>query len=360
MDSRIRVAVLFGGKSAEHEVSIRSAESVIGALDTSRYDVIPIGIDRSGGWHVKEEAMALLSGEERVALINNEGRNHLVAIESGKDEGPVDVVFPVLHGPYGEDGAVQGLLELARVPYVGADVLGSAVGMDKDVMKRLLEHAGIPTTAFRVFRRAESAESSFETLKAELGLPLFVKPANLGSSVGINRCESTAAFKDAVREAFSYDSKILVESDANGREIECSVLGNDDPIASIPGEIKPAKGFYSYEAKYVDENGAELLIPAPLDEEITDRVRSRAIEAYQALCCSGMARVDMFINNDTILVNEINTIPGFTSISMFPKLWEATGISYTDLLTRLIELAMDRHRKKSELKNEYPDRLSTM
>jgi D-alanine-D-alanine ligase len=262
------------------------------------------------------------------------------------------VVFPVLHGPYGEDGSVQGLCRLANLPCVGAGILGSAVGMDKDVMKRLLRDAGIPIARFVTVFRGR-AEPAFAALSADLGTPLFVKPANLGSSVGISRVQTAAEYRLALDAAFEYDTKVVVEECIVGREIECAVLGNTEPQASVPGEIVTGGShtFYDYEAKYIDEKGAELRIPAPLDERVAERVRETAIRAFTVLCCEGMARVDMFLRDSgEVLVNEINTIPGFTKISMYPKLWEASGISYSQLVDRLIGLAIERHETERKLK----------
>jgi D-alanine-D-alanine ligase len=262
--------------------------------------------------------------------------------------GKLDVIFPALHGPYGEDGTVQGLLKLADIPFVGADVTGSAIGMDKDVMKRLLREAGIPTARFLVVRRRGGLV--YDEATSRLGSPLFVKPANLGSSVGITKVRDERQFETAMDLAFSYDTKVIVEESISGLEIECSVLGNEDPVASLPGQVIPRHEFYSYEAKYIDEEGAVLKIPADLDRETVECVQRLAIEAFQTLCCEGMARVDFFVTDTgTILVNEINTIPGFTQISMYPKLWEASGLTYGELLDRLIELALERHKRGRSL-----------
>lgn len=269
-------------------------------------------------------------------------------------KGQIDVAFPVLHGPFGEDGSVQGLLKLANIPFVGASILGSAVGMDKDIMKRILRDAGIPIADFVSFAKNQLNRVNYEEIVGKLRLPLFIKPANLGSSVGISKVENDSEFKEAVIKAFEYDRKIIVEESISGREIECAVLGNDDPIASVPGEVKSnneAHGFYSYDAKYVDENGAALEIPAELERKTTEEIKNMAIETFKALCCEGMARVDFFLKpNNEIIVNEINTIPGFTRISMYPKLWEASGKSYTELITDLIELATQRHEEEKKLK----------
>lgn len=364
MSEKIRVGVLFGGKSAEHEVSLESAKNVVEAIDNSRYEVVLIGIDRGGTWHLStpshlyvEAAGAVLTAltvgdaDEGVTLVQRDaGGAQLVRSSDNQRLEALDVVFPVLHGPFGEDGTIQGMLKLADIPFVGAGVLGSAVAMDKDVMKRLLREAGIPTPDSLAFSRS-GADIEYDAVVDRLGLPVFVKPANMGSSVGVSRVDDRGMFVDAVELAFRYDRKILIEADAAGREIEVSVLGNDDPVASVPGEIVPNHEFYTYEAKYIDEHGAGLVIPADLPDAVVHKVQALAIQAFKALCCEGMARVDCFLRgDDELLVNEINTIPGFTRISMYPKLWEATGISYTELIDRLIQLAFERHRREQRLK----------
>jgi D-alanine-D-alanine ligase len=355
MKQKQRVGILFGGKSAEHEVSLQSAVSVVDAIDRDRYEVVLIGIDRQGRWFIDQKARELLPGVpsiggEEVALLSRDGSSSLVAIDTRDSLGEVDVVFPVLHGPYGEDGSVQGLLKLAGVPFVGAGILGSAVGMDKDVMKRLLRDAGIPIAAFTVLNPGSDIAASCARAVKDLGLPLFVKPANMGSSVGVCKAHDAKEVEEAVNVAFRYDSKVIVEEYVEGREIECSVLGNRNPIASVPGEIRPLEEFYSYSAKYLDENGAELIIPADLGSSQIERIRQISLDSFVALCCSGMARVDMFLTpDDRLVVNEINTIPGFTKISMYPKLWEASGIGFTELISKLIELSVDRHREESSL-----------
>jgi D-alanine-D-alanine ligase len=364
MARKIRVGILFGGRSAEHEVSLQSAKNIIDAIDTDKYEVVLIGIDKKGQWHLNEESRFLLpatesglpelpESSENLALVPGNQDEQLVALSGQQRLGSLDVIFPVLHGPFGEDGTVQGLLKLANVAFVGAGVLGSAVGMDKDVMKRLLRDAGIPIARFIAASRYSSQEIDFDYARAQLGLPLFIKPANLGSSVGIHKIKNRQEFDSAIRYAFNYDNKILIEEYINGREIECSVLGNDNPIASVPGEILPRHEFYSYEAKYLDENGAVLEIPAKLPTETSERIRQLAIKTFSALCCEGMARVDFFLkNHEEIIVNEINTIPGFTRISMYPKLWEATGISYSELIDKLIQLAIERFEREKRLKTE--------
>jgi len=362
MAKKIRVGILFGGRSAEHEVSLQSAKNIIDAIDTNKYDVVLIGIDKKGQWHLNEQSRFLLPAVEsglpelpekgeNLALVPGNEKEQLVALSGQQKLGPLDVIFPVLHGPFGEDGTVQGLLKLANVACVGAGVLGSAVGMDKDVMKRLLRDAGVPIPRFIAINKYSSKQIGFDEAQAELGLPLFVKPANLGSSVGISKVKDREEFERAVREAFDYDQKILIEECIKGREIECSVLGNDNPIASVPGEILPHREFYSYEAKYLDEDGAALEIPANLGPETSERIRQLAIKTFAVLCCEGMARVDFFLRNgEEIMVNEINTIPGFTRISMYPKLWEASGVPYSELIEKLIQLALERFQREQRLK----------
>ncbi|HEX5340249.1 MAG TPA: D-alanine--D-alanine ligase [Gammaproteobacteria bacterium] len=364
-NQRIRVGILFGGKSAEHEISLLSAKNVIDAIDKSKYQPVLIGIDKSGRWLMNEPSNMLLNtGNPKLIALNKadsesvtlapQSEGKLVKLDSGAIGQTVDVVFPILHGPLGEDGTIQGLLKLAGVPFVGAGVLGSAVGMDKDVMKRLLRDAGIPVSKFQVFRRGETID--FESVTRELGLPVFVKPANLGSSVGISKTKDKAEFEKAVRVAFRYDSKILIEETIKGREIECAVLGNESPQASVPGEIVPNHEFYSYDAKYIDENGARLEAPAQLDTDTVTRVQALAIRTFKTLNCEGMGRVDLFLKSDgSLLVNEINTIPGFTRISMYPRLWALSGLSYTDLISRLIQLAMERFAHEQTLSTTHED-----
>jgi len=368
MPSKLRVGIIFGGRSGEHEVSLQSAKNVISALDRKKYEVVLIGIDKEGGWYLQSDAQFLLKGkdqkliqlnksEDEVGLLPMPREANLISLTGKRKIGQLDVIFPVLHGPYGEDGTIQGLLEMANIPYVGAGVLGSSLSMDKDVMKRLLREAGISIAKFLTFEREdyEKGEITFARVSKEVGSPFFVKPANLGSSVGITKVKKKSKFRSALKEAFSYDNKILIEENIEGREIECSVLGNEDPIASVPGEIIPRHEFYSYEAKYVDEKGAALDIPAKISQKLKNKVQRLALLAFKVLCCSGMARVDFFIRKVTeeVILSEINTIPGFTKISMYPKLWEASGISYQELIDRLIQLAIERHKRKGSLKVSY-------
>lgn len=341
---KIRVGLVFGGKSGEHEVSVRSAASIYRALDKNKYEVDLVGVDHMGRWHLvnqewlpKGAEMKSLPGGDK-ALIPQEER--------------VDVFFPIIHGTFGEDGSLQGLFELLNVAYVGAGVLGSAVGMDKDVMKRLLMQAGIPVAKFVAIRRIMAPRNKAEIKK--LGWPVFVKPANLGSSVGVSKAKSWSELTKAMGLALQYDTKVLIEEQIVGREIECSVLGNDRPQASLPGEVIPQGEFYDYQAKYIDENRARLVVPADLTDSQIKKIQSLAVKAFHALGCEGMARVDMFLQpNGKIILNEINTLPGFTSISMYPKLWAASGMSYPQLLDKLIHLALERKSQRDKLKRNY-------
>jgi D-alanine-D-alanine ligase len=355
VERRRRVAVLFGGRSSEHEISCLSARSVIDALDPATTEVVPIGIARDGRWHVLSGPPALPSETGRMPEIGvdegsiariagDDGRPALVLADGSRRD--VDVVFPVLHGPRGEDGAIQGLLELAGVPYVGAGVLGSALGMDKAVQKVLWVAEGLPVVPHVVVREPEWRDDPEGVIarSLSLGLPVFTKPASLGSSVGISKATDEEQLVAGVERAFGFERKVLVEQGIeHAREIECAVLGNDDPVASVCGEVVPkGHAFYDYDAKYLDEHGAELLIPAPIAPDAAARIQRLAVAAYTAVSCAGMARVDFFIHDDDVWINEINTIPGFTSISMYPKLWEASGVPYGELVQRLLDLAVER------------------
>jgi D-alanine-D-alanine ligase len=361
MRNKTRVAVLFGGRSAEHEVSLQSARNVLDAIDADKYETVLIGIDRAGAWFLNEDSISLLNADDprlitlnksnqAVSLVPSDKSGMLVDLQGSATLPAIDVIFPVLHGPYGEDGSVQGLAKLANVACVGSGILGSAIAMDKDVSKRLLRDAGIPVARHICLRRNELSSEISRHLEQKFGYPLYVKPANMGSSVGVVKVSHPAELAAAVATALQYDTKVVVEETINGREIECSVLGNDEPSASAVGEIGTADGFYSYEKKYIDEDGAELIIPASLAPATLARVQQTAIAAFKALESRGMARVDMFLTpNDEIYVNEINTIPGFTAISMYPKLWRESGLSYTDLIDRLIQLALEEHAEKNRL-----------
>lgn len=351
MQNKIRVGILFGGQSAEHEISILSARNVLAALDRSRFEPVLVGIDKAGQWLVQDERRLIESSRDPRQVRIEPGLPAPIEVAAGK----VDVVFPVLHGTLGEDGAMQGLLEVAGVPYVGAGVLGSAVGMDKDVMKRLLRDAGLPIADFRTVRRerfAADAKACCDELLA-LGLPLFAKPANAGSSVGVRKVTDASQLQPAIEHALRFDVKAVVEQGIAGREIELAVLGGDPPQVSIAGEIvvEHADGFYSYEAKYLDEKGARLEMPARLDDAQLAAARQLALRTFEVLECEGMARVDLFLTPDgRFYVNEINTIPGFTTISMYSKMWAATGVSYPELLDRLIALALERHAARQQLR----------
>jgi D-alanine-D-alanine ligase len=357
---RLRVGILFGGRSGEHEVSLASAASVIRALDPEKYEAVPVGIDKDGRWLVSAKSHKLLQdvlkSGNRVLLPADPGAATLVPLGSGAGQPsvPVDVVFPVLHGTFGEDGTVQGLLELANLPYVGAGVLASAVGMDKDVQKRLFEQAGLPVAPFIVFRRSEWEQNRDDIatdVTTQLRLPLFVKPAAAGSSLGMTKVTTREQLPEAIDLAAQFGMKVIVERGVDAREIEVSVLGNDDIRASIPGEIVPHRDYYDYKAKYI-ESGTQLVIPAELTEKQVKTFQEYAVKAFRCIDGTGMARCDFFLEKRTnkIYVNELNTIPGFTSISMYPKLWEASGLPYPKLIDELIALALELHRQKSKTK----------
>ena len=370
MRKKVKIGLIFGGRSGEHEVSLQSAQGVMGAIDREKYEIVPIGITQEGRWLAAGDPMkALTSGEvaqsNPAALLAEPSQRGLMRLETQGQEqalkaievSQIDVAFPILHGPYGEDGTVQGLLELAGIPYVGAGVLASAVGMDKVVFKDVARAHGLPVPAFVAVKRKEwdrEPEQVVTRAEAELGYPCFVKPANLGSSVGISKAHTRAELRQALAEAARYDRKLLVEEAIDAREIEVSVLGNDEPIASVPGEILPSAEFYDYAAKYLDAE-SELLIPAPIPPEMAERIRELAVKAYLAIDCAGMARVDFLLDRQTnkVYLNEVNTLPGFTPVSMYPKLWEATGISYPELIERLVELALERHADKSRSATSY-------
>jgi D-alanine-D-alanine ligase len=367
--AKLRVGLLFGGRSVEHDVSIVSARSILAALDQSRYDVSLLAIDVDGRWHLADAETALADVAEARCVIlpadptlatlvaSNEGSAS--TLDALGDSAQLDVIFPIVHGRGGEDGALQGLLELAEVPYVGSGVMSSAMQMDKDIAKRLLSAAGLSVTPWITFGGFELDQrglpAAADRAEADLGFPVFVKPANSGSSIGIARAESIPELIAALADAQRYDRKVIVETAIDAREVEVAVLGNDTPEASIPGEIRAAKAFYDYDAKYVDE-ATELIIPADLDASQSEAIRATAIRAYQTLEAEGMARVDFLIDRETgqFYVNELNSLPGFTSVSMYPKLWEGTGLSYPALLDRLIELALERHDRRSKLETHPP------
>lgn len=363
MPDKIRVGVLCGGRSSEHKVSLHSAQSIINNLDTSKYEVVPIGITPEGQWLLFEsldflenkndsQHIQLKAEGKPVSILPWGSQVRLIDLSSYEPlKTSIDVIFPVLHGPYGEDGSIQGLLKLTQIPYVGPGILGSALAMDKDAAKRIMKEAGIPTAHFVALHKEEIEDVSFDELQNKLGTPLFVKPANQGSSVGIQKIDSASELKTALHEAFSFDRKVIVEEYIEGREIECSVLGNYKPLASLPGEIIATKDFYTYEAKYLEENEAKLIVPAKLPDHVVRDIQILAIKAFKTLCCEGMARCDFFLAGENeIYINEVNTIPGFTKISMYPKLWDASGLPFPKLLDKLIGLAFERKQQQDILK----------
>jgi D-alanine-D-alanine ligase len=367
-EHKLKIAVLFGGRSGEHEVSLMSARSVLSVLDPDKYDVTQIGITHEGTWITGRQTLDVMSGEakgeqENVILPGDPSRPGLYRLhKTAHGElfellNHLDVVFPVLHGTYGEDGTLQGLLEMADIAYVGAGVTGSAVGMDKGVFKDVMRAIGIPVVESIIVIRSEierDMDDIIQRAEAVSAYPLFTKPANLGSSVGITKCNSRGDLSEGLLEAAAYDRRVLIERGLNAREIEVSVLGNDQPEASLPGEILPSREFYSYESKYIDGTSG-LLIPAPIPSEVTEQVQRDAVKAYRAIDCAGMARVDFLLDKDTgnLYLNELNTIPGFTQISMYPKLWQASGIQYTQLVDRLIDLAMERKEDRDRTERRF-------
>jgi D-alanine-D-alanine ligase len=365
---RIRIGLIFGGRSGEHEVSLMSARSVRAALDPGKYDIVMIGITKSGRWITGDVAAALESGDlensPSATLLPDPESSKLMELQLEASQpaklsvvAELDVVFPVLHGPYGEDGTVQGLLELAGIPYVGAGVVGSATGMDKAIFKAVMVAHGIPILPWKLVLASEWREQPNQILNSieqALSYPVFTKPANLGSSVGIRRCENRQELQAGLNEAAAFDRRLIVEQGINGRELEVSVLGNDQPVASVVGEIKPRRTFYDYVAKYVSDD-SELMIPAEISPELSSNIRDMAIRAFRAIDCAGLARADFLLDKDdgSLYINELNTIPGFTRISMYPKLWEASGLSYSQLLDRLVELALERSAEKAKLLTTY-------
>lgn len=370
MSNKIRVGVAFGGRSSEHEVSLRSAKSVMIAIDRDKFEVVPIGITKEGKWILHNQALSILIGlsdqkklpadfvaENADANAPLEAETSASIMPTSSELQPIDVVFPVMHGPYGEDGTIQGLLEMANVPYVGTGVLASAVGMDKILFKDVMKANGIPVAPYWHCLRSQwqkSPEAVLDAIEQALPYPVFTKPPNMGSSVGISKCDNRDELRKGLNEAARFDRKLLVEMGVlNVREIEVSVMGNDAPLASVPGEIVPNHEFYDYASKYLGsaDNDSKLLIPAPLSPLKTDEIRTLAIQTFRAIDGSGLSRVDFLMNRETeeIFINEVNTMPGFTSISMYPKMWEATGIGYSELITRLIEFAIERHADRAKI-----------
>ncbi len=360
-----KVALIFGGKSAEHEVSLRSAKNVADALDKDQFTPVLIGISKEGGWYrfpdtkvfaetTKIVDSLLPTNAEPVTLLTHNGKPSLYSLRDHSHT-PLDIAFPIMHGTMGEDGTIQGWFKMVQLPFVGCGVWSSAAGMDKEIMKRLLAVAKIPNARYRLLTPFQ--ENRYDDIVAELGSPFFIKPANAGSSVGVHKIKSADDFNDKLQDAFQFDSKVLAEEFIQGREIECSVMGpNHAPKASLPGEVIPQHEFYSYEAKYIDENGALLKIPAELPPNTTAAIQKMAEHTYQAMGCDGLTRVDFFIKpNGDLFINEINTIPGFTKISMYPKMWEASGLSYKELITQLIQLGLEKFSSEQQLKTSYLD-----
>jgi D-alanine-D-alanine ligase len=365
LDTRTSLALLFGGRSPEHRISIRSARNILRAIDRERFSVVVIGLDPSGQFvHLPESALANAAGEQvdwsqgrALALVPGRPAAPLIYLDSNEAPPPVSVVFPITHGPYGEDGSLQGVLRHLGLPFVGPDVLGSAVCMDKDVAKRLLLQADLLTAAFRCFHHHEREAIDFFAVANQLGLPLFIKPANMGSSVGVAKAHDQPSFEAAIAEAFRYDSKVIVEAYIEGRELECAVMGNGILATTSVGEVGMSQGFYSYDAKYQSPDAAQVLIPAPdLDDQTLAKLVLVAKSAYQSLACEGMARVDMFLTQEgAVYVNEINTLPGFTDISMYPQLWDHAGTPYMALITALVELALERGVREGGLARSFED-----
>lgn len=356
----MKLGILCGGKSAEHDISLRSAYNLYnGLLESDHIEPVLIAISREGHWMYRPDGQLLQLAENTsqptihpdttAVFLPPSSQGQLWELGGGKLPFQLDVIFPILHGPLGEDGAMQGLLKISETPFIGPDVLGSAVGMDKDIMKKLLIEAGIAIGPY-VSLRASDKALSFAEAQSTLGIPMYIKPANMGSSVGITKVTTQEEWQPALNEAFKYDSKIVIEQNIVGRELECAVLGNEFPEASTVGEIEPVTDFYDYEAKYLNDQDAKLNIPAELDDETLARIQAEAIKTYKALECAGLGRVDVFLtDNGDILVNEINTLPGFTNISMYPKLWEYSGLSYVNLIEKLAHHAIDRHTKQQKI-----------
>ena len=377
MAKKLRVGVIFGGRSGEHEVSIRSAASVIESIDRTKYEVVPVAISREGKWLSPADAFHLLPSTAQTALPGKLAADvrdavtilgdpsHTGLLSFDRNGGPVssqklDVVFPVLHGPFGEDGTLQGLLEMANIPYVGCGVLASACGMDKVAMKLLFLQAGLPMCKYVWFLRSQwqkDRNAIVRTIKRKIGLPCFVKPANLGSSVGVSRANDKESLERAVNLAAQYDRKIVVEEAVDAREIECAVIGNDEPQASLPGEYvihDNSAGFLDYTEKYTKTGNVEFVVPAPISKPLATRIQKMALTAFQSIDGAGLARVDFFLkrHSNELLINELNTMPGLTEVSGYPKMWTASGLSYTEMLNVLIELALERHREKASNKTE--------
>lgn len=367
---KTKVAIIFGGRSAEHEISILSAQNIVAAIDPEQYQAILVGIDPNGRWLLNNEAEALLNYSE-LSQVSDAYQDYEVCLSTSVSGGTktgrlihlnktapdieLDVLFPVLHGPYGEDGAIQGLAKLANLPCVGPGILSSSAAMDKDICKKLLQNADLDVAPYLVFRKDQVNDTLIQQAIDQLKFPIFVKPANMGSSIGVSKAGNLTQLKQAISDAFQYDLKIILETTIKGREIECAVLGNSHGkvIASTAGEITSETAFYSYQTKYIDETGAKLKIPAELSSALLKKIQDTSIKAFKTLECNGMARVDMFVNEDEIIINELNTIPGFTKISMYPALWQASGLDYSALVSKLISLAMEDFEMQRGLKSTH-------
>ncbi len=358
---KLNLGLIFGGRSGEHEVSLQSARSIANTVNREKYNLYLIAIDKQGTWYLADEKDYLdhaddpssislkVRKEQQVALVPAKNSNILLRLSDGRKLVSLDVVFPIIHGTFGEDGALQGFMAMLNIPCVGADVLGSAVGMDKLIAKELLIRAGIPVASYVSVDSGMEIDKAVSKAETQLGFPVFVKPACSGSSVGVYKAANSKELKETVQKALRFDRHVLIEEAVKGREIECAILGNEELIASVPGEIIPRHAFYSYEAKYIDTEGAQLDMPAKIPGDTAKQVQELAKRAYRSLSCSGMARVDMFLKeNGEVVLNEINTLPGFTKISMYPKLMELSGVSYPELIDRLVELAIKRHRQQEQ------------
>jgi D-alanine-D-alanine ligase len=356
---KLNLGLIFGGRSGEHEVSLQSAKSIAGAVNKDKFNLLLLAVDKKGNWYLvdsnnyleNEDDPAKISlrvtADQQITLAPHDNSNRIVRIRDGKELGSLDVAFPIIHGTFGEDGSLQGYLSMLNIPCVGADVLGSAAGMDKLIAKKLLISEGIPVADYMAADKNSDISEVSENASAKFGFPLFVKPACSGSSVGVYKAMNEKELSESIAKALEFDAHVLIEKAIIGREIECSVLGNDILIASIPGEVITRHEFYSYEAKYIDANGAQLDMPAKVDSLTAGRIKDLACRSYKALSCSGMARVDMFLTeNGELIMNEINTLPGFTKISMYPKLIGLSGISYSELIDKLVELAIERHNER--------------
>ena len=355
MSEKLNIAILYGGRSVEHEISIRSAKNVVANIDTDSYSIVLLGIDKNGSWHLNKTIDDEIKSGASVSISLDVSAPNLIENKTGRTI-KIDVVFPVLHGTDGEDGSIQGLFSSLNLPVLGSGVLGSAVSMDKIISKKILKECGIPVAAYLEFSKSQKSTIQFENIVNEVGLPFMIKSAALGSSVGVSLIKSKSDFSEALDDSFTYGDKVIIEQFIKGRELECAVMGNEHPVASVPGEIVLVKDydFYTYEAKYLDVDATKIVLPADVDKSTTEEIKSKAILAYQALCCEDFARVDLFLTEEgNVIINEINTIPGFTNASMFPMMWQKMGISYTELISKLISLCLKRHNASIELETDF-------